>query len=127
MEIAAPWEISIDTGGTFTDCVATCSDGQHRVVKVLSSGVLRGLATEQIDAERIRIQATWMKDARLVGYTLAILKHEWTAEVVAHDQENGYVTLASPWPKDHSLPLPIELGAGEPAPVLANRDLLVLW
>lgn len=41
-DAAAPWRIMIDTGGTFTDCLAVSPDGRRRRIKVLSSGRLRG-------------------------------------------------------------------------------------
>ncbi len=37
-----PWRIMVDTGGTFTDCLAISPDGGRRRIKVLSSGRLRG-------------------------------------------------------------------------------------
>ncbi|MFM7321423.1 MAG: hydantoinase/oxoprolinase N-terminal domain-containing protein, partial [Armatimonadota bacterium] len=36
-----PWRIHVDTGGTFTDCLAVAPDGTLHRAKVLSSGVLR--------------------------------------------------------------------------------------
>ena len=36
------WQIWIDTGGTFTDCLATAPSGDVRRLKILSSSVLRG-------------------------------------------------------------------------------------
>src|SRR6188474_1120442 len=35
------WKIWIDTGGTFTDCIAVDPSGHARNLKVLSSGILR--------------------------------------------------------------------------------------
>lgn len=35
------WEIAIDAGGTFTDCLATSPTGERKKIKILSSGVLR--------------------------------------------------------------------------------------
>ncbi|MGH6706470.1 MAG: hydantoinase/oxoprolinase N-terminal domain-containing protein, partial [Sphingomicrobium sp.] len=34
--VAASWTFAIDRGGTFTDLVATCSDGRQRIEKLLS-------------------------------------------------------------------------------------------
>lgn len=41
-----PWRFFIDTGGTFTDCIAIDPGGTTRRVKVLSSGVLRARVLE---------------------------------------------------------------------------------
>lgn len=37
-----PWRLFVDTGGTFTDCLAIAPDGSSRRAKVLSSSALRG-------------------------------------------------------------------------------------
>jgi 5-oxoprolinase (ATP-hydrolysing) len=41
-----PWHIWIDTGGTFTDCLALDLAGALRRAKVLSSSALRAVVTE---------------------------------------------------------------------------------
>jgi len=38
--VSKQWRIFVDTGGTFTDCLALSPDGQWRRAKVLSSGVV---------------------------------------------------------------------------------------
>ncbi|MDG2055640.1 MAG: hydantoinase B/oxoprolinase family protein [Phycisphaerales bacterium] len=119
--IADSWEISVDTGGTFTDCVANGSDGSQRVIKVLSSGVLRGVATQQKHPNCIVVKSTWMSNASLVGYTLSILGQRVESRVVGHDLVHGELTLDAPWPSELTFPQPIELSGGEPAPILAAR------
>src|SRR5215204_84392 len=39
--ISMSWQICVDTGGTFTDCIAIDPSGCSRNLKVLSTGVLR--------------------------------------------------------------------------------------
>ena len=63
----ADWNIWIDTGGTFTDCLATGPDGTMRRVKVLSSSSLRGVVAEQTAADELRVQADWLPSAQIVG------------------------------------------------------------
>lgn len=46
MTDSAPWSICIDTGGTFTDCLATDPAGTEHRCKVLSSSAVRGVVTE---------------------------------------------------------------------------------
>ncbi|RMH18744.1 MAG: hydantoinase/oxoprolinase family protein, partial [Acidobacteria bacterium] len=53
-----PWQIWIDTGGTFTDCLARDPDGRLRRVKVLSSSALRGRVTSCTGAG-LRYVAPW--------------------------------------------------------------------
>lgn len=38
-----PWDVFIDTGGTFTDCIGRAPDGGLHLRKVLSSGRVRGM------------------------------------------------------------------------------------
>ncbi|MGA0173787.1 MAG: hydantoinase/oxoprolinase family protein, partial [Phycisphaerales bacterium] len=51
-----PWKIAIDTGGTFTDCVAVAPDGSRRRIKVLSSGRLRGVLEAVADGSSRRFR-----------------------------------------------------------------------
>ncbi|MEN9669116.1 MAG: Hydantoinase/oxoprolinase N-terminal region [Planctomycetota bacterium] len=36
------WEVGVDTGGTFTDCIARSRDGETVRAKVLSTSAVRG-------------------------------------------------------------------------------------
>lgn len=56
---AAPWRIWIDTGGTFTDCVALSPDGALHGAKVLSSGRLRGSVIQRVDQRCVRVDVRW--------------------------------------------------------------------
>ncbi len=51
---AHAWEIAVDTGGTFTDCVARDPRGRLRRVKVLSSGALR-CRVESVDGAEVAV------------------------------------------------------------------------
>ncbi len=42
MPLTSGWQVWVDTGGTFTDCVARDPTGRQHRVKVLSSSALRG-------------------------------------------------------------------------------------
>jgi 5-oxoprolinase (ATP-hydrolysing) len=53
------YNISIDTGGTFTDCIAVDEEGVFSRKKVLSSGVLRGEIVEILTKKSIRINQSW--------------------------------------------------------------------
>lgn len=48
----ASWKVWIDTGGTFTDCVALDPEGRLHQAKVLSSSALRGTVEEVLPHER---------------------------------------------------------------------------
>jgi 5-oxoprolinase (ATP-hydrolysing) len=71
-DIENRWLVWIDTGGTFTDCLAVDPQGETHRVKVLSDGTLRAKQTEG------RLVAPWLKgleglesisDAFLEGFT----------------------------------------------------------
>lgn len=68
------WQLWIDTGGTFTDCVAIDPwDNLHRA-KVLSSGALRGRIVKQLDSHTFEISTGWIvPDDFLIGFELRIL------------------------------------------------------
>ena len=51
-----PWQIWIDTGGTFTDCLATTPDGRLKRLKVLSNSLLRLKVTQQTGGSSFRVQ-----------------------------------------------------------------------
>ncbi|MCP4601364.1 MAG: 5-oxoprolinase [Proteobacteria bacterium] len=53
------WEVHVDTGGTFTDCLAQDPSGLEHRVKVLSSGALRGRIIEWEGDRRFRFEAAW--------------------------------------------------------------------
>lgn len=53
------WKIWIDTGGTFTDCMALSPEGDLLKCKVLSSSALRGTIDSIRDARHIHIQGSW--------------------------------------------------------------------
>jgi len=49
------WDFWIDTGGTFTDCLACSPTGQFQRLKVLSSGAVRGRVQEIVRSNQIRL------------------------------------------------------------------------
>ncbi len=50
------WQLQIDTGGTFTDCIAISPRGEFRRVKVLSSSALRGRIAAPPEGRNVRIE-----------------------------------------------------------------------
>lgn len=55
------WQVWIDTGGTFTDCVAIDPKGMFHSAKILSHSSLRGRVTEWVDESRVRIDGSWLR------------------------------------------------------------------
>ena len=63
------WQIRVDTGGTFTDCLAISPHGRQRRAKVLSSSALRAQATPSADNSAVlQLDHDWeLCDDFLVG------------------------------------------------------------
>ena len=58
-EGARRWRVWIDTGGTFTDCLAVDPEGRFHRAKVLSSSALRGEVVEALAADQLRVRPGW--------------------------------------------------------------------
>ncbi|VAX35846.1 hypothetical protein MNBD_PLANCTO03-1829, partial [hydrothermal vent metagenome] len=66
-----PWHLAIDTGGTFTDCLATDPLGNTHRAKVLSSGSLRATICKIDSPTRLCLEAPWLDTpAFALGATL---------------------------------------------------------
>jgi 5-oxoprolinase (ATP-hydrolysing) len=114
------WKISIDTGGTFTDCLAVDPAGGKSRLKVLSSARLRGRITAQTAACTYAFEALWAFDcALLTGYEFSIQGVEQSAVLLSVHHGSQQLKL------DRDLgPLSdvdFEIFSGEEAPVLAAR------
>lgn len=67
------WKVAVDTGGTFTDCIAVSPKGERTYLKLLSSSCLRGFVDEVIDEKTMRIRSNWsVKGYDFAGYKLVI-------------------------------------------------------
>ncbi|NGP78038.1 5-oxoprolinase [Balneolaceae bacterium YR4-1] len=68
------WNIWIDTGGTFTDCIGIDPDGVMHKAKVLSSSSLRGSVVKSLKANRYIIEQDWEAPSRFIeGFQLNLL------------------------------------------------------
>ena len=56
---SAPWKIWIDTGGTFTDCIAVSPEKEIITAKVLSSSKLRGTIIKLVTDTTFDIKVNW--------------------------------------------------------------------
>lgn len=74
MMVQRPWRIRIDTGGTFTDCVAVDPEGHPRRAKVLSHGALRG-GVVSANGPRLRLELSEsLPRGFLIGWVLSDLE-----------------------------------------------------
>lgn len=118
--VSTPWHICIDTGGTFTDCIARNPDGELRRAKVLSSSRLRGRIAKA-EGTHIHIDAAWDEGVGvLAGFRFRALSDsgsDWH-EITSHD--GSRITLVDT-PPQLSPDDGFEVATDEPAPILAAR------
>ncbi len=119
------WEIGVDTGGTFTDCVAVGPRGAIRRVKVLSSGRLRAVVAEVLDERTFRAAGSEdLVEGFAVGmrFQPAAAGSAADAIVVRSFAAGGRrLELSAVPPTPLRVGLSFELEGGEEAPILAVR------
>jgi 5-oxoprolinase (ATP-hydrolysing) len=117
------WRILVDTGGTFTDCVAVDPSGGLRHAKVLSTGALRGTVESVEGPRRLRVRiGAPLPDGFLRGFLLRVLGGPAGGAVpVAGSGPGGLVELKGPVPAGAVPGAVFEAAGPEEAPVLAAR------
>lgn len=114
------WHIHIDTGGTFTDCIAEDSSGEVHRIKVLSSSTLRGRIIRKIDPYNYSFEASWDYPSPLLeGYTILVPSRNIQSKLLAVDYRNHILTLEDNIPALSNCDF--DLTTHEEAPVLAIR------
>lgn len=120
-ESIKPWNIWIDTGGTFTDCIAQTPDGELRRVKVLSNSRLRGRLLEKLAPGTFRFAQQWRIDKDIFSdYDFFLLgEHSAAAKVKSVDFAQQTIELSEDikWNGEADF----EITAHEEAPILATR------
>jgi 5-oxoprolinase (ATP-hydrolysing) len=123
------WKISIDVGGTFTDCVGVSPSGEQRYLKILSSGVTKGRVTRWtsdksfIDSARSEVAGFWQSAILTVAGTDG--RADCSRVVERFDAESGELFLRSALPPEHrSDGATYELAISGTAPVMALHRLL---
>lgn len=115
------WKIWVDTGGTFTDCIAVDDSGGISRLKVLSNGTLRGKVHSQLSADVLAVDINWpVLNDIYAGY--ALTDREQHAVVKSIDTSKGFITLTRP-SKHRWTGKTIELLTNEEVPVFAARLL----
>ncbi|MBX3729541.1 MAG: hydantoinase B/oxoprolinase family protein [Candidatus Sumerlaeia bacterium] len=120
---AACWDIWVDPGGTFTDCLAIDPAGRWHRAKVLSSGALRGTVVAAEGDGRLRVAQSWGAPTDFVAGGLFALAEgdEAAVRVRAFDAESSCVVLESPLARAPRPGEAFEIRLGEEAPVVAAR------
>ncbi len=123
------WRISVDVGGTFTDCVGIAPDGSRHLLKIPSSGSARGGITRWtsedtfVDESRREADGFWI-GARVILDSLSGPSSEPIA-VVGFDGNTGSFRLASPPPKTIAgICGNYRLDCGMPSPVLGTHLMM---
>lgn len=119
------YDIYIDTGGTFTDCIGQDPDGTWIRRKVLSNGSLRGVIQHRLDSKTLIIKENWglTKDI-LRGYRFKLLDiHHEVCFIQCYDVEKNILRLTREIPAEglSGSRLNFEISSGEEAPVLGAR------
>jgi 5-oxoprolinase (ATP-hydrolysing) len=123
----AAWRVFIDTGGTFTDCLAVDPEGRLHRAKVLSTSALRARVgeTPEEQTDRVRLEpAPAVPPDFFRGFSFHLLDaggEEGAPVITAYDSGSGLLTLDRPL----AAPIPpgarCELRSEEEAPLLAAR------
>lgn len=117
------WKIWIDTGGTFTDCIAYDPTGNNYGLKVLSKSALRGRIVEQLDKSHFKIKVQWSiqydifkgYDFKILGIDHRPVKIQYI-DFVDHD-----LLLDRELDLENGNHVDFEISSGEEAPILASR------
>lgn len=115
------WKIWVDTGGTFTDCIAIDDAGKLSRLKVLSNGTLRGKVLSQLSTDTLAVDINWpVLNDIYQGYILT--DRNVQAIVASVDTAKGFIRLKKA-PKHRWSGKTIELLTNEEVPVFAARLL----
>ncbi len=118
------YEIYVDTGGTFTDCLGRDPDGNWTRRKVLSNGSLRGMVESWIDSKTLVIRENWdLEQDILRGYQFQLLKHNHEISYIqCFDLKQNILRLTKEIPRSLCRQnISFEIKSTEEAPVLGAR------
>ncbi len=129
--MAAEWEFWIDVGGTFTDCIYRQPDNSVSTLKVLSSGITKGIVEETSGSDRfVDLGRVGDPDGFWKGYTIRFLDDSGrvvhSARVRRSQCANGLLGVDQMLPPQVTPGTRYELGGGEEAPILAIRRAMSL-
>lgn len=120
------YKISIDTGGTFTDCICEKSNGEIVKLKLLSKSVLRSTIVQVIDEYTLIIKDNWgFKIDFFEGFSFKEIGVETEIlSVKSFEPSLKILRLKSPiFSKNEQFERSFELFTNEEVPVFATRLL----
>jgi 5-oxoprolinase (ATP-hydrolysing) len=117
------WKINIDTGGTFTDCLATDPDGKPHRCKVLSSSAIRLTINKPGKPNLLTIQSTEsFPEDFFSGFNIRFLNYPGFSSVVEHySAESQTLKISESLPDHLTADTVAELQSPWEAPILAAR------
>lgn len=116
------WQIWVDTGGTFTDCLAQSPAGETKRLKVLSSSCLRGTLTAIHSPSEIDVQLSQPIPANFaLGQALRLLGQATDPIEIVGQSSSSTLRLAKPLSPDIKLGQAIEIAFDVEPPILAAR------
>ena len=118
----SPWKIWIDTGGTFTDCLAEDPNGNIHRLKILSNSTIRGRFIKPIDRTTWQVDIVWpVPEDVYAGFRLNSVG-EANIRVRQVNTGLGQITFTHALPRSRA-GQSFELTSDEEVPVLAARLL----
>ena len=117
------WKIWADTGGTFTDCIATSPTNEVKRIKILSNSALRGSIEEVETAETFKAKVNWHTKKNIFnGYSLIFSDFpEEQFEIKTASTAEGAISLSKPPDFEIKPAMQFSITAFEEAPVMAAR------
>lgn len=117
------WDIWIDTGGTFTDCIAQDPEGKTKHIKVLSNSSLRGTIRNVISPEKVQIDHSWQAPDNFVrNLGFRVFGNNAVTKIQSFDADTSTITFANPYSESSlSSGNSFEILSDEEAPILACR------
>lgn len=119
--MAKLWQIWIDTGGTFTDCIAIAPKGITKRFKILSNSVLRGRVTKQ-QGNVLKVEMSWpVSEDIFHGFSATVLGNKSiTQKIESINLKDSSIRFRTSF--DQKLVgRTIEISSQEDVPVLAAR------
>lgn len=118
-----PWKIWVDTGGTFTDCIAHAPDGTIKRLKVLSSGVLKGKVIERINSKTIEVQLNWPVSSDIfIDFYITILSDPKNKfRIASAEIDKSIIHMQNATPHNIKKGDVFEISSAEEVPVFAAR------
>jgi 5-oxoprolinase (ATP-hydrolysing) len=119
------WKIWVDTGGTFTDCIAYTPTISIKRLKVLSSGVLKGKVVRKQNSHTLEVQLLWPVSRDIFnGFSITFFDDKKiVARIGKVDLDKSTIYLKGSVKQSIKSGTTFEISSEEEVPVFAARLL----